>query len=162
MTPSLSSLDSLLVTIVLATLALGLPIVLVLSIRFLWDRSLNLGRSKELEKLIWQLHRIASAMEHQLNLTFPAVQPGTEEPRDLAYLQQLPAQSAAATPGVATRVAAAGASSPAAAQSAVQQPPAHQPATPPPDAQQAPLPPLERREPSVEAPRAGVNSMFGI
>jgi hypothetical protein len=159
MTPSISSLDSLLITIVLATLALGLPIVLVLSIRFLWDRSLNLGRSKELEKLIWQLHRIASAMEHQLNLAFPAVQPGTEEPHDLAYLQQLPAQPPAAAPGVATRVAAAAASSPAAAQSAVQQPPANQPTTPPPD---APLPPLERREPSAEAPRAGVNSMFGI
>jgi hypothetical protein len=120
---------------------------------------LNLGRSKELEKLIWQLHRIASAMEHQLNLAFPAVQPGTEEPRDLAYLQQLPAQPATATPGVATRVAAAAASSPAAAQAAGQQPPANQPTTPTPD---APLPPLERREPSVEAPRAGVNSMFGI
>jgi hypothetical protein len=159
MTPSISSLDSLLITIVLTTLALGLPIVLVLSIRFLWDRSLNLGRSKELEKLIWQLHRIASAMEHQLNLAFPAVQPGTEEPRDLAYLQQLPAQSAAATPSAPTRVAAAAASSTAAAQAAGQQPPAQQPTTPPPD---APLPPLERREPSVEAPRAGVNSMFGI
>jgi hypothetical protein len=151
MTPSISSLDSLLITIVLATLAIGLPILLVLSFRFLWDRSLNLGRSKELEKLIWQLHRIASAMEHQLNLAFPAVQPGTEEPRDLAYLQQLPDQAPAATPSAPTRVAAA-ASSPA----------AHQPATPPPDAQQAPLPPLERREPSVESPRAGVNSMFGI
>jgi hypothetical protein len=164
MPQSISSLDSLLITIVLATLALGLPILLVLSFRFLWDRSLHLGRSKELEKLIWQLHRIASAMEHQLHLTFPAVQPGTEEPRDLAYLQQLPAQPAAATPSAPTHVAAAAASSPAAAQSAVQQPPAHQPSTPPPalDAQQAPLPALERREPSVEAPRAGVNSMFGI
>ena len=161
MTPSISSLDSLLITIVLATLAIGLPILLVLSFRFLWDRSLHLGRSKELEKLIWQLHRIASAMEHQLNLAFPAVQPGTEEPRDLAYLQQLPAQPPAATPNAPTRVAAA-ASSPVAAQSAMQQPPAHQPTTPPPDAQQQPLPALERREPSVEAPRAGVNSMFGI
>jgi len=161
MTPSISSLDSLLITIVLATLALGLPILMVLSFRFLWDRSLHLGRSKELEKLIWQLHRIASAMEHQLNLAFPAVQPGTEEPRDLAYLQQLPAQPPAATPSAATRPAAS-ASSPAAAQSAAQQPPAHQPSIPPPDAQQTPLPPLERREPSVEAPRAGVNSMFGI
>src|ERR1700722_3974133 len=107
MTPSLSSLDSLLITIVLAPRAIGLPILLVLSFRFLWDRSLNLGRSKELEKLIWQLHRIASAMEHQLNLAFPAVQPGTEEPRDLAYLQQLPAQSPAATPSVPTRAATA-------------------------------------------------------
>src|SRR6202041_331731 len=84
----LSCGDSLLVTIVLATLAIGLPILLVLAIRFLWDRRLNLGRSKELEKLIWQLHRIASAMEHQMSLSFPAVQPGTEEPRDLAFLQQ--------------------------------------------------------------------------
>jgi hypothetical protein len=81
---SLTPLDSLLFHIVLATLAIGLPILAVLSIRFLWDRNLKLGRSKELEKLIWQLHRIASAMEHQMNLSFPAVQPGTEEPRDLA------------------------------------------------------------------------------
>ena len=92
MMPSISSQDALLITIVLATLAIGLPIVMVLAIRFLWDRNLNLGRSKELEKLIWQLHRIASAMEHQLNLSFPPVQPGTEEARDVAYLQQVPAQ----------------------------------------------------------------------
>jgi hypothetical protein len=96
MTPSLGSLDPLLTTIVLATLAVGLPILVVLSIRFLWDRNLNLGRSKELEKLIWQLHRIASALEHKMNLSFPAVQPGTEEPRDLAFLQQLVAQPPAA------------------------------------------------------------------
>ena len=89
MTQSLTPLDSLLFEIVLATLAIGLPILVVLSIRFLWDRNLKLDRSKELEKLIWQLHRIASAMEHQMHLSFPAVQPGTEEPRDLAYLQQI-------------------------------------------------------------------------
>lgn len=71
MTQSLASPDPLLVTIVLATLAIGLPILFVLAIRFLWDRNLNLGRSKELEKLIWQLHRIASAMEHQMSLSFP-------------------------------------------------------------------------------------------
>lgn len=70
---SLPSPDELLVTVVLATLAIGLPIVLVLSIRFLLDRNLNLGRSKELEKLIWQLHRIASAMEQQMKQ--PATQP---------------------------------------------------------------------------------------
>src|ERR1700731_694717 len=102
MTQSLTPLDPLLVTIVLATLAIGLPILVVLSIRFLWDRNLNLGRSKELEKLIWQLHRIASAMEHQMNLSFPAVQPGTEEPRDLAYLRPVAAQPTAATRTVAT------------------------------------------------------------
>jgi hypothetical protein len=129
----------------------------VLSIRFLWDRNLNLGRSKELEKLIWQLHRIASAMEHQMNLSFPAVQPGTEEPRDIAYLQQLAAQPTTATPGVATPSAAA-----AAPTSASDQPTVQQPVTPPPAAQQAPLPALERRAPSSKAPRAGVNSMFGL
>jgi hypothetical protein len=155
LTQSLTPLDSLLLNIVLATLAVGLPILVVLSIRFLWDRNLNLGRSKELEKLIWQLHRIASAMEHQMNLSFPAVEPGTEEPRDLAYLRQLAAQPTAATPSVATPSAAA--PTPAAGQ-----PTAQQPATPAPAAQQASLPALERRDPSAEVPRAGVNSMFGL
>ena len=145
--------NSLLVTIVLATLAIGLPILMVLSIRFLWERTLNLGRSKELEKLIWQLHRIASAMEHQMNLSFPPVQPGTEEPRDIAYLQQL-----AMKPPVATPVIAAASAAPPATQ-----PDKPQPSTPPPAPQQAPapLPPLQ--EPSTEvAHRAGVNSMFGL
>jgi hypothetical protein len=155
MTPSLTPLDSLLLTIVLATLAVGLPVLLVLSVRFLWDRSLNLGRSRELEKLIWQLHRIASAMEHQMNLSFPAVQPGTEEARDLAYLQQLSAQPTAAAPNVAAPGAAA--PTPSTDQSTAQQPVTQRPA-----AQQAALPALERREPSAEAPRAGVNSMFGM
>jgi len=144
--------DPLLVTIVLATLAIGLPILFVLAIRFLWDRSLNLGRSKELEKLIWQLHRIASAMEHQMNLSFPAVQPGTEEPRDIAYLQQLATKPAPVASAVATPIAAAPAPQPQA-----------QPPTTPPAPQQAPapLPPLQ--EPSTEvAQRAGVNSMFGL
>ena len=150
MTPSPNSL---LVTIVLATLAIGLPILTVLSIRFLWERTLNLGRSKELEKLIWQLHRIASAMEHQMNLSFPAVQPGTEEPRDIAYLQQIEMKRPA-TPAIAT---------PSAAPPAASQPEKPQPSTPPPAPQQAPapLPPLQ--EPSTEvAHRAGVNSMFGL
>jgi hypothetical protein len=150
MAQSFSPLDLLLVTIVLATLAVGLPILMVLSIRFLWDRNLNLGRSKELEKLIWQLHRIASAMEHQMNLSFPAVQPGTEEPRDLAFLQQLAPQPTATAPSIAT-------ATPTAPQAAVQPS-----VTPLPATQQESLPALERREPSVEAPRAGVNSMFGL
>jgi hypothetical protein len=155
LTQSLTPLDSLLLNIVLATLAICLPILVVLSIRFLWDRNLNLGRSKELEKLIWQLHRIASAMEHQMNLSFPAVEPGTEEPRDLAYLRQLAAQPTAAAPSVATPSAAA--PTPAAGEATTQPP-----ASPPPAAQQASLPALERREPSAEVPRAGVNSMFGL
>jgi hypothetical protein len=143
----------LLVQIILATLAIGLPVVVVLSIRFLWDRKVNLGRSKELEKLIWQLHRIASAMEHQMNLSFPAVQPGTEEPRDLAYIQQPPAQANAATPSRATASTAAPASATTPTTSAdpstAQQPVATEPA-------------LERRAPSAEGQRAGVNSMFGL
>jgi hypothetical protein len=155
LTQSLTPLDSLLFTIVLATLAIGLPILVVLSIRFLWDRSLNLGRSKELEKLIWQLHRIASAMEHQMNLSFPAVQPGTEEPRDLAYLQQIAAQPTAASPSNAAPSAVP--ATPAPGQPSMQQPVPSTPA-----AQEASLPALERREPSATAPRAGVNSMFGI
>src|SRR5215469_5613509 len=81
--------DPLLINVVLITLAVGLPILIVLSVRFLWDRNLHLGRSKELEKLIWQLHRIATALEHQMNLSFPAVQPGTEEPHDIAFLKPL-------------------------------------------------------------------------
>jgi hypothetical protein len=156
MTQSLTPLEALLVTIVLATLAISLPILVVLAIRFLWDRNLNLGRSKELEKLIWQLHRIASALEHQMNLSFPAVQPGTEEPRDLAYLQQLGAQPSAASPSVAAPSAAA-------ATPATHQPGVQQPATTPPVVQQASVPPPVLREPSAETPRrAGVNSMFGF
>jgi len=155
LTQSLTPLDSLLFSIVLATLAIGLPILVVLSIRFLWDRNLNLGRSKELEKLIWQLHRIATAMEHQMNVSFPAVQPGTEEARDLAYLRQLAPQPTAATPSVASL-------SPTAPTPATDQPALQQPLTPSTAAQQASVPALERREPSAEAPRAGVNSMFGM
>jgi hypothetical protein len=162
MNPSLSSPDPLLITIVLGTLAIGLPIVMVLAIRFLWDRNLSLGRSKELEKLIWQLHRIASAMEHQMNLSFPAVQPGTEEARDIAYLQQVAVPQA--KPTVATPVATPVAS---VVPPPVQQPEvvAQQPVAPAaaPPAQQAPvaLPGLPEPAPGV-APRAGVNSMFGL
>ena len=153
MTESLPSFAPLLLTIVLATLAIGLPVVFVLAIRFLWDRSLNLGRSKELEKLIWQLHRIATSMEHQMRLSFPAVQPGTEEPHDLAYLQQIAPQPKPQAPAVATARVAAPAAPPVAAAP---------PVIPPPEIQQqpAPLPGLE--PPSGEVTRHGVNSMFGL
>jgi hypothetical protein len=90
-----------------------------------------------------------------MNLSFPAVQPGTEEARDLAYLRQLAAQPTTATPGVAAPSAAA-------PTSATVQPAAQQPVTPSPAAPQTSVPALERREPSAEAPRAGVNSMFGM
>lgn len=159
MTQSFTPVESLFLNIILATLDVGLPIFLVLSIRFFWERSLSLGRSKELEKLIWQLHRIASAMEHQMNLTFPAVQPGTEEARDLAYLQPIAAQPAPA-PRAAAATAAAATS--VASQAAVPTQPAAQQQPVPPPAEPDSLPPLERRDPAVEAPRAGVNSMFGL
>jgi len=124
-----TSFDPILVTIVLATLAIGLPIVFVLAIRFLWERQLSFGRSKDLDKLIWQLHRIASAMEHQMNVSFPAVQPGTEEARDLAYLQQVPQPAAAKSAPPAARVAPPSSAAPASvAQAAVQQ--AHAPTAP--------------------------------
>jgi hypothetical protein len=145
MTQAPAPFDSPLMTIVLATLAVGLPILVVLAIRFLWDRNLYLGRSKELEKLIWQLHRIASAMEHQMNLSFPAVQPGTEEPSDLAYLQHPAAQAKVARQAAAQSVAAPSGTAPT---SKDKEPAEQQPAT---------------SEPSAEPPRhAGVNSMFGL
>ena len=153
MTQSLSSLDLLLLEIILATLAVGLPVLVVLAARFLWERKVNLGRSKELEKLIWQLHRIASALEHQMSLSFPAVQPGTEEPRDIAYLQQRTVQAPGATAGAASSRAAA----PSSANQAVPQ----QPVTVPAGQQTAGAAPEGSAAPG-EAPRGGVNSMFGL
>lgn len=142
---SLAHLDSLLLTAVLAILAVGLPVFFVLAIRFFWERKLSVGRSKDLEKLIWQLHRIASALEHQMNLAFPAVQPGTEEPRDLAYLQQ-----PAAPPNSAARTAA---TTPSAAQP-------H--ASPQATSEANSLPPLATPQPGTDPGRHGVNSMFGL
>ena len=153
MIQSLPPLAPLLITVVLTTLAIGLPIVMVLLIRFLWDRNLNLGRSKELEKLIWQLHRIASALEHQMNLSFPAVQPGTEEPRDLVYLQPTAAQPGKAAPGVAIPTAAGPSVNQANVQQRVTQPTAAQQSTPTPVSQEVSA---ETRQ------RAGVNSMFDL
>jgi len=150
MTPSSVSLDSVLMNVIFGTLAVGLPVVMVLLIRFLWDRNLNLGRSKDLDKLIWQLHRIASAMEHQMNLSFPPVQPGTEEARDLAYLKKIAVEPNVTRPDTST-------DSPAA------QPVSYHQDSSPPSTEQAPeiLPPL--RETSSETPkRAGVNSMFDL
>jgi hypothetical protein len=45
----------------------ALPILVVTAIRFFWYRHVYVGRSAELDKLVWQLHRIASALEqHQV------------------------------------------------------------------------------------------------
>lgn len=170
MNQSFAGSDGLLLTIVLATLAVGLPIVFVLTIRFLWDRSLSLGRSKELEKLIWQLHRIASAMEHQMNLSFPAVQPGTEEPQDLAYLRQMETKPAALStaPAAVAAMSAATAGQPMRAPQVAQAVPVVQPvqgvapAVVQAAADNGELPPLETRQPGTQGPKSGVNSMFGF
>lgn len=151
MTPSTMSSDSVLVTIILGTLALGLLAVIVLLIRFLWDRNLSLGKSKDLDKLIWQLHRIASAMEHQNNLSFPPVQPGTEEPRDLAYLRPISLESRRAGPPT-TKV------EPVAQPVAQKQAP-----TPAIGTEQAPESLPAHSDTTSDTPqRAGVNSMFGL
>jgi hypothetical protein len=150
------------VTIVLATLAIGLPIFFALSIRFLWDRTLNLGRSKELEKLIWQLHRIASVMEHQMNLSSSAAPPATQKPRDAAAPRQQAAQPPVTTQTVAAITAAAAPATPAADHVRAEQPEAL-PATtqPAPAPQTAPQEPVVQRERQDER-QGGVNSMFGL
>jgi uncharacterized membrane protein len=158
MIQSLPFPDGLLVTIVLATLAIGLPIVLVLSIRFLLDRNLNLGRSKELEKLIWQLHRIASAMERQMNLSSSAAQLATEKLRDVAPLQHLATQPPVTTQSVAATTAAAAPATPA-----THPVRAEQPESPPAAPQPASVSQTAPRQPSAQGERhGGVNSMFGL
>ena len=57
---------------------LGTPVLFFAAIRFFWYRHVYIGRSKELEKLIWQMHRIATALEHQAGVVYPMEQPGTE------------------------------------------------------------------------------------
>jgi hypothetical protein len=137
MLQSLPSPDNVLVTVVLATLAIGLPIVMFLSILFLLDRNLNLGRSKELEKLIWQLHRIASAMEQQMK------QPPTQTPDTTQNVAPINAPAVPATPAMhPVRV--------------------EQSETPPAATQQAPASQTAPRESSAQGERHGVNSMFGF
>jgi hypothetical protein len=136
--------------VVLATLAVGLPIFFVLAIRFLWERKLSVGRSKELEKLIWQLHRVASALEHQMNLSFPAVQPGTEEPSDLVYMQQPPNQAKPAL-----RSAARAGAMPSAGTQAAGEQAQHA-------ANSSGLPAGTAAPSGGDATRHGVNSMFGL
>ncbi len=157
MIQSLPSFDGLLVTIVLATLAIGLPIVFVLSIRFLLDRNLNLGRSRELEKLIWQLHRIASAMESQMNLSSSAAQMAAQKPRDVVPLQQPAAQ-----PPVATQIVAASAAAAAPATPPARPVHAEQPESPPAATQPASVSQTSPQETSAQGERHGVNSMFGL
>jgi hypothetical protein len=78
MTQALGPVGPLLYALILFSLGIGLPIIIVLAIRFLYYRHMYLGRSRELDKLIWQLHRIATTLEHEKGLSFPAEQPGAE------------------------------------------------------------------------------------
>jgi hypothetical protein len=64
-TDALAPLFLIAMTVTMVLLTFGAPVIIVLAIRFLWYRHVYVGRSAELEKLIWQLHRIASAMEAQ-------------------------------------------------------------------------------------------------
>ena len=58
MTQALGPAGPLLYALILISLGIGLPIIVVLAIRFLWYRHMYIGRSRELDKLIWQPHRI--------------------------------------------------------------------------------------------------------
>jgi hypothetical protein len=135
----LGSLGPLLVALILVSLSVGLPILIVLAIRLLWDRQLSLGRSRELDKLVWQLHRVASALE------------AAQQAATVPVQQTVPAQIVAQRPASASTVQTA--ASPSAA---AQAPAAVNPTSPAP----APAPgaPVGPDQP----PKAGVNSMFGF
>jgi hypothetical protein len=136
----LAPLAPLLYGLILISLGIGLPIIVVLTIRFLWSGHLSLGRSRELDKLVWQLHRIASSLEQQTGLSLPAGQTTTERSSDPAIAQQA-------------------APAPVAQTSAAQAPVPQAPATQAPAAHSS----SARKTPgSDEPPRAGVNSMFGF
>jgi hypothetical protein len=93
MTQALGPVGPLLYGLILFSLGIGLPIIIVLAIRFLYYRHMYLGRSRELDKLIWQLHRIATALEHEKGLSFPAEQPGAERGDAKVVAQHPAAQS---------------------------------------------------------------------
>lgn len=64
-TNAIGALGSLALAIAALLIIIGAPVIVVLAIRALWYRHIYVGRSAELEKLIFQLHRIASALETQ-------------------------------------------------------------------------------------------------
>ena len=79
MPQALGPVGPLLYALILISLGIGLPIIVILTIRFLYHRHMYVGRSRELDKLVWQLHRIATALEHEKGLSFPTEQPGIEQ-----------------------------------------------------------------------------------
>jgi hypothetical protein len=103
MTQALGPVGPLLYALILFSLGIGLPIIVVLAIRFLYYRHVYLGRSRELEKLVWQLHRIATALEHEKGLSFPSERPGTEQGDGKVVAQRSAATTPAAqAPGTPT------------------------------------------------------------
>lgn len=85
LTNTLGALGSLALAVAAMMIILGAPVIVALAIRFLWYRHVYIGRSAELEKLVWQLHRIASALEAQNATTAPVEQPQSEAaPRPIA------------------------------------------------------------------------------
>jgi len=98
MTQALGPVGPLLYALILFSLGIGLPIIIVLAIRFLYYRHVYLGRSRELEKLVWQLHRIATALEHEKGLSFPSEQPSTERADAKVVAQRSAATPAAQSP----------------------------------------------------------------
>jgi hypothetical protein len=135
MDPTLNSLVALFTAVLFITLGISVPIIAVLTIRFLWDRQMSVGRSRELDKLVWQLHRIASALEAEKGLSLPAAQPNAEQAATRVQVQRpvaaIPASQTPSTP-------AASAPAPAA---------------------QGPAAPISV---TGESQKAGVNSMFGF
>jgi hypothetical protein len=155
MDPALNSLLAGATTTLFITLGISVPIIAVLLIRFLWDRHVSVGRSRELDKLVWQLHRIASALEQQNSRAIPVEFVADAAPATHAPVTPASAPAAAAaTPLSAPQAPAAPA--PAAAQAQ----------TPPAAPRPAPQPAAAHGQPAaVPAPqhqKAGVNSMFGF
>jgi len=85
-TDTLGALGSLALAVAAMLIVLGAPVIVVLAIRFLWFRHVYVGKSKELEKLIWQLHRIATALEHQAGVSYPAEQPAAQRDEPNVHL----------------------------------------------------------------------------
>jgi hypothetical protein len=72
-------------TVTMLLVVFGAPVLMVLAIRALWYRHVYIGRSAELEKLVWQLHRIASSLESAAAITPPAQTRDVEpQPRPVA------------------------------------------------------------------------------
>jgi hypothetical protein len=84
-TDTLAPLMFLAMTVTMVLLVFGAPVLMFLAIRALWYRHVYIGRSAELEKLVWQLHRIASALETPAaTLPKDAQPPAEHAPRPVA------------------------------------------------------------------------------